>query len=314
MYSTLWNIFRSSDVRNQIPLLFLQRIFNDYVNISQFNEERLYNVYFGALSNISLSNHKNQILQFIKNIDYPDKMDETNKTTISGLLANLSVDHDNAISVLSSKIFKGFIESIDGTEKTNVFLRNFLALLNNLHDVKSILYTFVKFKIVEKLQLFPKLENEIDEEDIKFLYLGVKNMYDFHISESSLHIANKNNFSDIIYKMIYEEECNLNVQDHKGNTVLHYALKNENFKLAKLYIVNNADCKILNKNNKSPYDFNKNFINKINNKRDKIVKAYYEDVKTFCDKEMGDNYEINLCNIVNGFINKTKDLKVLVEM
>ncbi|KAG4095401.1 ankyrin [Neocallimastix lanati (nom. inval.)] len=68
-----------------------------------------------------------------------------------------------------------------------------------------------------------------------------------------VHACHYNNY-DLIAYLIENNKNIINVQNNKGNTVLHLSSISGNIKLFKYLIDHNADFKITNKNNKKPLE------------------------------------------------------------
>lgn len=309
MYSAFWNLFRYEENRN-ISDNMINKIIIDCKYIFTINENRLYNTYFGCISNLCLNiDCKPKFGQLIKSINSLEEIekletildfDNENCTSLFGLMANLAVDDEIVEDIIDCSVLHSIFKKFNG-KYVNTYKRNFLAMMSNLSTNKSFIKMFIKYKLIEQISN--------DDNDItNGLYQNILTTLNIPNNKTtSLHLANSNNFIDIIYEIIKNEEYNINVIDYQGNTVLHHALQNEKYSLAKFYIHCNANINQLNKKNESPLTLKKDFVNKIVRDKDKIKSSYLSNINIRFDEHKFPMYETNLCNIVESFIDKTDD-------
>jgi hypothetical protein len=310
-YSTLWNLFRTINVRENIKKSFLNKIINDYSNIIKM-EEKIVHVYFGALSNICLKDEfRKDLSKFLCNINILPPLTEPILTSINGVLANLAVPDYNIPYLLKSNFVNNLFIKFEYKEN-DILIRNTLAFLNNcatsttLNQFKEF---YIKNLLTEKLE---KYSDIINNNFLTTLYLTITNLLNYIPGDTSLHLAIKNDIYDLAYEFINSKKFDINSINSQRNTPLHYALKPEKHKsIAKFLIYNNADYLEYNDNNERAIDIDKELINNcINNKRN-LDNKYFEEIKKEFDNSIKTKYEINLCGIINEYVDKTDDLAMM---
>lgn len=317
MYSALWNIFRFQENRN-ISKKFIQLIINDFDNITTMNSHKLWHVYFGCLSNLSLAEYNKEAIVKIFSFNDIHKIKYllTNINTtiaLSGLCCNLLVSDDiGEKGVINSKIYIELIKLIDfniitdnNSEKER-YIRNTIALINNSLSIDKFLEHFISFKILEKFQKLPKYHSDPNTDSLIDCIKEKYDIMDFQ-DTTSLHLANKYKFKHIVYRMIKHEEYNINTVDYLGNTILHDALLENENDLAKFYVLSDSDINLKNKEGKSAFDINTKLIKEFLYHKKEIKSYYQAEIKNEFKIIGKKQYEENLCDIINLYINKIDD-------
>ena len=303
-YSALWNFFMHNENRNISKKIF-SKILNDFNYLSKINNFENYNVYFGCLGNLSLSSNKsNKIYNILiqnKNIISTIIDDTEVYNTMCGLIANLSF-HNNklGIQILNSDIIKLILEK----NLKNIKIKNYLSMLNNLYccNTDKFMNLFISFRIIEKLNNI-KLKNLENFEHLCSY---------FNLESTSFHLSLKLNLNNINYKMVKTFEYDINMQDNYGNTVLHIALYKKKYKMAKFYILCDAKINIKNHSGKTALDLNPTFVKKNLKTKNIIKKLNLNKIKLNFENESIKNYEINIFNIIESYINKADDAFKLI--
>lgn len=323
MYQTLWNLFRYNENREIIKKKFVINILNDFDNLLEINEKKVYNVYFGCLSNICLNEKfKKLIYEFTltiqNNIISQFKNKELLLTSISGLFANICVEDSYINGSIKSNLFLELIkeakrkfETIE-IENENTYVRNTIAYINNCMNNSKFLQLFCKIGLSESIA---NLENHSNfDHTVGDLIENLHNNFGITSFQdtTSLHLANLFKFTHIISDMIKKDNLDINIQDYLGNTILHYALSAERFDFAKFYILCGADVNIKNKDNETPISYNKQFVIQCLNIKNKIHKTYLNKIQKEFKKNISGNvfYENGLCNIVNSYIDLKDDIEL----
>lgn len=329
-YSALWNLFRFQENREKLEINFVKNILNDYDKI-YFNKEnsllsKVQNTFFGALSNFSLNNRVKPIITlWISNLTKFPIYNQEIFQSITGLLCNLCVDDNNLDLLLNfhtrKKLekmkFVEFIfqkielnytyENLDDENNTTL-IRNTLAMINNMLSYEKFHYLFIKYHFIEKFKLVKNKINNLQTT----LWDNITEQLDFDFNSNSIHKAIKYDYKDLVYKWIKEKKFDINYFDNLGNTNLHIALENNNLEIARFLILNGANVNISNADNKTPMDYDKNFIDTTLKYKKKLNDIYLKNInKEFRKNLKGDKYEINLSNIINSYIDKIEDTRVL---
>jgi hypothetical protein len=335
MYSTFWNIFRFESSRNLIKEDFVNKIIDDLPEVIDIDRNDVYNVYFGCLSNISLANiYKKKILKNISNLSKLQIYILTNSseknlsfyTTICGLFANLAVDDNLCDELLETLLFEISIANIKKLFDSKEFdisgilelnlIKNFLSMINNFLAYKKMIKKLIRHNLYD---VFLKIEDELVENQNLFntidtIFTLIKqtlfvNLNFYHFSHiTNLHLANDFEFLDIIFEKILFENENINSIDISGNTILHNALKDNNFELAKYYILANANIYHSNNDNETPYDINKEFVEEILILKNEINKLYIKKINKIFKHYNILKYEPFIANVIGSYIDITNDV------
>ena len=330
LYSTLWNIFRFETPRFMVKNSFVKTILIDLVNVLDTNDPRLYNVYFGCLSNLSIGNKfkndihntivKLQSKDLLKMMSYCKNCDQLFET-LCGLITNIGVNNDLCVDLLNSDFFDYLFSSLKRVFKENdqiklKLIRNFLSMLNNFINHDKIIRKIIKHNVFDILL---KIENELVVNQQLFnhvdnMFTNIKNhlfvnLEFFHYCNiTNLHLANSFGYIDLIlYKTLFEN-VDINVTDQLGNTILHNALIDNKLEFAKYYILFNADINMSNYLLQTPNDINKVFIEKILKQKNKINMLYINKINKNFKHHNISKYEKFIANEISEYIDIRKDI------
>ncbi len=330
VYSCFWNLFRYENIRNNIPNKLFTNIMNDIDNIINLNDKKINNVFFGMLSNMTLNNAlKSKILDCIVDltdmqikilINIENQSLENNKlylpffTSLFGLFCNIGVDDDLCDLLLESKIFDfimknyNYIFSINDFSNLDIpIVRNSLSLINNLINNTNFINLFIKYELMNTLVIIEKRSD--NEPTINTVLLpNIKNnlAIDNFDDTTNIHLAHKFDKILILLDFIVNKKQDINVVDKLGNTILHDALLNEQYRKAALYVLCNANINQLNNEDVNPITMNKKLINKILKKKKRIHNSYNKNILKKIPKNY--LYEKYLIQEINQYIDISKDI------
>ena len=325
MYSCLWNLFRYQDIRNKVRDFFVKKLLNDIDEILLLNDLKVYNVYFGCLSNLALKeNHKINIQKMLINLNNIQLkkiliIDESKLsffTSIFGLLCNIAVNDNLTDGLIDSKLFSFLIkhwnEIINLTNNMNsAMIRNSLSLLNNLIPNSKLIELFIEHHLYDSLL---KIEYHHDNDDIVDPNLGtlLPNItaalkIEKFSNTTNLHLGNNFDKIKIVLNHIIKQNKDINIIDNLGNTILHNALQSNQLQNAKFYILCNANIYQLNNANIDPKTINKDFIDNVLVTKDKIHNNYK---KTIISKVNTNHYlyEKYIIDEINDYIDIRPDI------
>jgi len=338
MYSTLWNLFRFEDLRTKVSNNFVSEVLNDIDNIIITQDMKVINVYFGCLSNMALYNNSKVLINDML-INLNDKqINELLKidinfisifTSLFGLICNISVDDNLGDTLMNSKIcnyillhWNSIYNLINNLEES-VILRNGLSLINNLMNNDNFIDLFIKYELFDTFLKYENILNNMNVNDLQYQTInailpsvrGVLEIETFS-DTTKLHLANNWGKIHYILKNVIKNKTDINITDHLGDTILHKALQNNKFKKAKYYILYNANINQLNNKSETPQTLNKEFVNSILIKKNKIHKEYEKKIRKKVENELHMKktpYEKFIINEINNFIDIRPDIFNLIE-
>ena len=274
----------------------------------------MYNVYFGCLSNLCLCiKLKIKISELIINYNNEQIIEKfllhkDTQCSVSGLICNLFVDDKIGNKLIYSKIVYKLFQIIDfeNEDENEICIRNTFAMFNNSINNDYFHNLFVSFKILEKLQKYkptnvsPLINNFFDT--LKTEY-DIQNFND----TTSLHLANQYKLKKLIHRMIKNEEYHIDTIDNRKNTILHIALESEEFELSKFYVLCGSDIHLKNEKGISAFEINQKFIKECLYHKEEVYSYYHGQIENEFKTINTTIFEINLCDVVNSFIDKTDD-------
>ena len=310
-YSCFWNIYRFPRLRqDNLTKFFVKRILNDLPNIEKYNIHKLYCTYFGCLSNISLGEYKKIIYKWLENVDIKHHHSKIH-TTIFGLICNISHD-DKYKDIVNYKIFEDVLKNIRFDNNSFELTRNTIAMLNNLintdngvphaKNVKTLRYLFIKYRLGDN---FYNVLDSIRREN----FYNMLNSILEHLGIDSLKVlpiiyAIHYNYKDLVYDWISKEYYNID-----DDLLLFAALKYDREKMAKYFILKGANIYKKNRFNLTPYDLYEDKIKEYFDIKLKLDKKYISNIEKGVEKCLQNNkYEVNVCNLINEFVNKEEDI------
>ena len=302
-YSALWNICRFSDCRNKIRHQFVDKMLEE--DLFFHSDNRLQNTYIGCLSNLGLcGNHKNRIadkLMNSNNIDFD--MERNSLISLNGLFANLSIDDEIAEKLINSPIYilnliklKEHFQNHTDDE----LLRNSLVFFMNSSDIKDSNKYLIEIDFYETILNLIK-NNDIVEECINYFKQIFKIVGDYD-ETTSLHLSDRFNYKDLILKKI-KGDFNINKKDKLGNTILHNALIDGKYDLAKFYILCDANVDIKNNSNYTPRDISSSIVSEALESKESINKTYKVEIQNNFEENC-EEYEQGHIEQVFSYINK----------
>ena len=335
MYSCFWNIFRHQIAREHLTTDFVKMIINDYKYVSTINSIKIYNVYFGCLSNISLSReYKEIICNLIINIKNIPKIkyilvnNHILNITVFGLIANICINHEQCNLIINCDFFKqiynlkiinNIIENINISDKIR-WIKNILAFFINSEIInREFLPIFIQHNCITLLYKMEKICSEsdlVESDEMEPLFDNIKNNLNLSNFDdtTSLHLSHKYEYKNITYDILINDNIDINIKDYDGDTILHNAIRSSNFDESIFYIMCNADVNIRNNNNVSPMDLNTKFINNILNIKNNIHMINKKIIKTEIENENIFKYENGILDIINSYIDIRKDFSYLMEL
>ena len=230
-------------------------------------------------------------------------MERKSLISLNGLFANLAVDDELAEKLINSPIYMLNIIKLKELFKTYVgdeLMRNTLAFLINTCDVKD------SSKYLIEIDFYEILLNLIKKNDIEESHINmIKRIFDIvgdYDKTTSLHLAHKFNYKDLILKKI-KSDFNINKKDKLGNTILHNALVDGKYDLAKFYILCDANVDIKNHSNYTPRDISSSIVSEALISKEKINGTYKVEIQSQFE-ESCEEYEQGHIEQVFSYINK----------
>ena len=135
---------------------------------------------------------------------------------------------------------------------------------------------------------------------------NVLNSIFFVKGDTSLHIAVKNLLYSNVYELV-KNKVDLNARNVKNETPLSCAL-DEKYDDFAIFLIHNGAKWEEYKNRR------KNFFGRILSDNLKLNKHYIYEIKSLFNQYIDEDYEKNLCLIVNNFIDKIEDYRYLSNM
>ena len=313
MYSCLWNLYRSGRNRDLITKQFFNKILKDFHNIKVLSPNpKLLKTYFGALSNMSLSDDfKDLVVNWFEKLtkeDFNSIYTRNMSSSLSGLICNCSMTTEQTTKILNSKFVLEYFDHLDfyNSKDMESFIKNNLAMINNLSDNIIFQYYFVKYRFIEKLRKI-KIEMELidlETEGGNFIN-NIENMLSFSLKkDTSFHKAIELNFKDLVFKWIDNKSMNVNHVNLSGETGLEIALEHNHKEIIRFLLLNGSKYTINSKN--------KSIIEESIKIKKKLDEEYCKTIQETFDNILGNtNYEKHLCSKVNSYIDKMNDIKIL---
>jgi len=330
MYSCFWNLFRYQDIRNKISNNFVQKIIDDIDDILEMDDQKVYNVFIGCLSNLALKdNHKINIHKMLINLNHTQLeklliIDEKRLsffTSLFGLLCNIAVNDDLVDELIESELFSFIIKhwnqiiNLVCVMESSTMIRNSLSLLNNLINHPKLIELFIEYQLYNtllKIEYYHDNSEVVDPNLVTLLpnITSALNIQKFS-DTTNLHLANNFDKIKIVLNHIIVQNKDINIVDNLGNTILHNALQSNQLENACIYILCDANIHQLNEENIDPKTINKDFVENVLTMKKRIHNDYKKTITKTVDTKHY-LYEKYIIDEINDFIDIRPDIYAYV--